>query len=143
MREARAFFYVSLGILALAGAFHLAVGSARGQSGMATVGGLAVKVQGGPIAAAVDENGMIWGMDHNAETSSGPLAPPKPGAISSVVVYGAGAGGIDLATVLYVDGDFYDYARSFGGWSFLGNLFSGAPVQATETTWGRVKADRR
>ena len=26
---------------------------------------------------------------------------------------------------------------------FFGNLFSGAPVQATETTWGRIKAERR
>ena len=91
MQRAKAFFYVSLGILALAGAFHLGANTAQGQ-----------------------------------------------GAGVAAVAFG-GSNGWALAS----NGDFYQNNSSDGSvWLLRGNIF-GSPVQATETTWGRIKADRR
>jgi hypothetical protein len=46
--------------------------------------------------------------------------------------------------VLAENGDVY-YVGNPTGWNptQLGNVFGGGPVQATETTWGRIKAERR
>jgi len=95
MQRAKTFFYVSLGILALAGAFHLGAQTAQSQAG---------------TAASISFNHGVGG-DFNVVTS---------------------------------DGDVYrvDGSGAFNPF-FRGNIFSGAPVQATETTWGRIKADRR
>ena len=51
-------------------------------------------------------------------------------------------------SVILENGDVWgiDNRSFFGGGGanvFIGNIFAGSPVQATETTWGRIKADRR
>jgi len=102
MQKARAFFYVSLGILALAGAFALGAQTVQGQGSSPVAAGLAGLV--GPSRgwqhSVVLENGDVWGVD-NYSFAGGP--PPQ----------------------------------------FIGNIFTGAPIQTTSTTWGRIKADRR
>ena len=52
--------------------------------------------------------------------------------------------------VLMENGDAYGWRTTeYGGPTvgvapqYLGNLFSGAPVQTQGTTWGRIKAERR
>jgi len=52
--------------------------------------------------------------------------------------------------VVLGNGDVY-MAQLVGGgspptmtpWALVGNVFSGGPVPATPTTWGRIKAERR
>ena len=57
MHPAKRFFYVSLGILALAGAFHLGARSARGQ-GFGTIVG--ITLLGGSQPVAVASNGDVY-----------------------------------------------------------------------------------
>lgn len=96
MRGAKTFFYVSLGILALAGAFHMGARSAQGQA------------PGNPVVG-----------------------------ISST-----GAASFAFLAVT-ANGDVYKSSSLGDTWILVSNVFSGAPVQATETTWGRIKAERR
>ncbi|OFV82730.1 MAG: hypothetical protein A2W26_09875 [Acidobacteria bacterium RBG_16_64_8] len=80
-------------------------------------------------------------------TLSGPWRTPLPRAGTVIACAGTvrGGGGIELAWVLYDDGSFYQYKGSEPplGWTLLGHLFTGGPVQAQGTTWGRIKAERR
>ena len=80
---------------------------------------------------------MLAGAFHlGAQTAQG-QAPGNP------IVATAGAGGIGTLAIT-VNGDVYRADKSNGNsWRFAGNVFAGAPVQATETTWGRIKAERR
>jgi hypothetical protein len=90
MHRAKIFFYVCLGILALAGAFHLGAQSAQSQ------------VPGNPIVAAY-----------------------------------AGA-------AFTANGDVYaQLDNTLTQWEYRGNILGAGPVQSIETTWGRVKAERR
>ena len=56
-------------------------------------------------------------------------------------------GGLYLLAVTASNGDVWLWGgvrpSVVQGSQFEGNVFSGAPVQATETTWGRIKAERR
>jgi len=54
MHPAKRFFYVSLGILALAGAFHLGARSAQGQSGSTIVGITTINSGSWPVAIAAN-----------------------------------------------------------------------------------------
>jgi len=144
MQRARAFFYVSLGVLALAGAFHLGAQTAQGQAGLLTIGS---------PGAGIDMGGQVWVFQTRGATSGipgipiGSLPQPKSGTPIHVSM-GVGDPGAGLPPslstaqgwILYDDGDLF--AWDGGGWFYKGNLI-GAPVQATETSWGRIKADRR
>lgn len=56
----------------------------------------------------------------------------------------AGAGGATPYFLAITDnGDAYLSTNYGQTWSRHGNVFGSAPVQATETTWGRIKAGRR
>lgn len=149
MRAAKTFFYVSLGILALAGAFHLGAQTAQGQAGnRVVVGGIAGLGAYDPAAFGVDPSGNIWAKDATStplNEGTGPIAPPKAGTIAAVEGSTNNNPLNTTISVLYEDGDIFYYTStgSIFMWRFVGNLFSGAPVQATETTWGRIKAERR
>ena len=96
MQRAKTFFYVSLGILALAVAFHFGARSAQSQAPSPIVAATQMATSG--AANVFLENGDVW---------------------------------------------VWNGSNDFQG-RFRGNVFGGdAPVQATETTWGRIKADRR
>ncbi len=141
MQRAKTFFYVSLGILALAASFELGARSAAGSTtGMAVRAGISMPAEYGPVAAAVDPGGMIWALEHSAGSPAGPLAPPKPGPIASVLVSGADAASIQQAVVLYEDGDFFEFSGN--QWQYYGNVFAAA-TPSKASTWGRVKAERR
>ena len=83
---------------------------------------------------------MLVGAFHlGAQTAQGQAGSPVVG------IAGFANSGLGVVTE---NGDFYSagYANPSVGpftWQFQGNILSGAPVQSTETTWGRIKADRR
>jgi hypothetical protein len=97
MQKAKAFFYVSLGVLAMALAFQLGAQTAQGQA----PGGLAIA-------------GYSYASGHY---------------------------------VLLENGDIYSIApldlQAGNAPFYAGNFWGSAPTQTTETSWGRVKAERR
>ena len=95
MQRAKTFFYVSLGILALAVAFQMGAQTAQGQFG--TIAGASFS---DPWGMVVLDNGDVY----MAQLTS------------------------SLPTM--------------NNWTFTENVF-GAPVPAIQTTWGKIKADRR
>jgi len=88
---------------------------------------------------------LLAGAFHlGAQTAQGQVAG-NPIALSTVVTL---PNGERVPSVILENGDVWAWRG--GGIptlqeppTFRGNLFSGAPVQATETTWGRIKAERR
>ena len=145
MQRAKAFFYVSLGVLALAASFHFGARSARGQAGGPIT---AASIGDGGEFAAVESSGKIWLLaDDGVGVPLGFLMAPKAGAIIAVEYNGwASVPSLDGAPVrvLYEDGDAYSRpADSGSAWIYLGNIFTGAPVQMQGTTWGRLKALHR
>ncbi len=123
MVKVKAFFFVSLGILALAVAFHLGARSAQGQASRLSQGRRTHRVRSqSQRGSSVRQTGDL----------------PKPGNVVATSGYGG------WGAVLYDDGDLYfssNYPAALQ-WEFMGNLFD-SPVQSTQTTWGRVKAERR
>lgn len=136
MVKAKAFFFVSLGILALAVAFHLGARSAQGQASRLSQGHISTG-SGGETVTGLDESGQFWVWQRGSSVrQTGDL--PKPGNVVATSGYGG------WGAVLYDDGDLYfssNYPAALQ-WEFMGNLFD-SPVQSTQTTWGRVKAERR
>lgn len=140
MHRARAFFYVSLGILALGGAFHLGARSATGQPASSIVVGGANEMNYVNTTIALDQTGQIW-MNSNSGGLAGPFQLPKAGQVVAI----DGWGGVH-ALVLYADGDDWEGTATGSStmtWQLRGNLLANGPIPATPTTWGRVKADRR
>jgi hypothetical protein len=139
MKRARAFFYVSLGILALALAFHLGASTARSQAASSIVVGGADETNYVNTTVAIDQSGQLWMNSNNGLV--GPYQLPKPGQVAA-----ASGWGPYYALVLYTDGDDWEGDASGGGpmrWHLRANLLSNGPVQTQRETWGRVKADRR
>src|SRR5262245_7600887 len=138
MQRARAFFYVSLGILALAVSWRLFVAAPALAQAQTPIGDVnpsstdyAYGVQGSTLYAAAVVVGQL-------DVATVPL--PVSGTV--IACYGRNQGGsITLGIVLYADGSIYDYS-SGNGWRADGSLFPGGEP-AIRTTWGRVKADRR
>lgn len=131
MQRAKAFLYVSLGILALAVAFHLGARSAQGQGLFVTAfleGSVSPHLSGYQWAG--DSAGGLWKADNS--TSPWELVHQFPSPIAAL----AGQG------VVLASGEVYWY-RGGSGWEVINNIFAGGPVQSIETTWGRVKAERR
>ena len=139
MERARAFFYVSIGILALVGAFYLGANSALWQSSStATIGGLS-NIGTGTMASAVDQSGMLWVKQIDQPGGShGPFQPPRVGRI--VAIQGEANDG--RFAVLYQNGDAYQRNEN-GVWVYEGNLLPGGPVPTTPPASGRIKAERR
>jgi len=137
MRAARTFFYVALGILALSVAFSLHPRASKSQTNHLVFGAVEENGRLGPSFTGLDANGQLWFNVANESYPDGPRALPKPGTIV----------GAARSYILYEDGDIYAYGGVINGepigWTFLFNLFAQGPTQATETTWGRIKADRR
>jgi hypothetical protein len=136
MHPAKRFLYVSLGILALAVAFHLGTVRARAQSNQAIVGAVHILTES---AAAVDQSGRIYVIGNGPGPRS--YEPPKPGVIVAVDF----ASPQDVVQVLYADGDTFirNPGVAGGQWQFIGNTFGGGAVPGLSTTWGRIKAERR
>jgi hypothetical protein len=65
------------------------------------------------------------------------------GQVPGNPVVTAGSNGMSPHQWLAITQNGDAYTSTAGNtWTFTGNVF-GAPTQATETTWGRVKAERR
>ena len=136
MQRAKTFFYVSLGFLALAGAFALGAQTAQGQAGAEIT---AFSWRGNLIAPlwAGDDAGRLYGTQEWNQPWQYYHQFPAP--IVGMEPQGA-------FHVILSNGDVYIPHSSIapdGEWFVINNIFGGAPVQATETTWGRVKAERR
>lgn len=135
MQRARAFFYVSLGILALASAFHLGATTAQSRvASQVTLGAVGSTPSGNGTAAALDQQGYLWLWATGCGVSQGPFTLPKSG---SVVAVSADANRCGEYWLLYADGDL------FHNQELVANLFSSGPISTAPTTWGRIKADRR
>jgi len=107
MHSAKTFFYVSLGILALAGAFHLGASTARGQAT-----GVVASVRGNlSFRDAAGNESPAWVVTQSGDVYGWP--------------------------------SYQSYMQVGVPPQYLGNLFSGGPVQTQGTTWGRIKAERR
>jgi hypothetical protein len=136
MQRARAFFYVSLGILALAVAFHLGATSAHSQTGSGRqLTALAfADNQSCSGLYAVDSQGTFY-------TYCGPstwrATGQLPGPIAAIANYQDGRSyWIGLA-----NGDIYTVDNE-AHFTFHSNVFA-SPVPTERETWGRIKADRR
>jgi hypothetical protein len=139
MRAAKTFAYVSLGILAVVVTSLSIHRTATGQPlRTLTVGG--ISFINGIDYVGLDQEGMLWATGANGTVFLGPIALPETGRV--VAVSGVTTPALPQLFVLYEDGNSYQWKPSTG-WTLGGNVFSGAPVQATETTWGRIKAERR
>lgn len=124
-------------ILAFAGAVNWVPSVSQGQ-GQGTLVAVA-----GPTASlyAVDHAGTIY------RAFGGPPWEPvaqSPGSSAPIGLSNSEFGG-DYYIALE-DGDvyrFYGVDHPNYEFTYLGNVFAGDPVQNTQTTWGRVKAERR
>lgn len=143
MQRAKTFFYVTFGIVALAGAFHLGAQTAESQGAEQFVGiEIANTGLGFGLVWAVDASGVIYagGCPGSPFIPVGSLPPScRP---TSMLRDESGIPGIFIACA---NGDIY----TFGAGEYPNvtpmlrcNIY-GAPVQAAETSWGRVKAERR
>jgi len=130
MHRAKAFFFVSLGVLALAVSYTFGAVNARSQAANQVVIGSVYGHPLNPNAWAIDQQGQIWVWYSGA--LSGPIATPKPGRV--IAFYNEDGG---TYWFLYEDGDIYH------GETRITNLFANGPVPAQVQTWGRIKADRR
>jgi hypothetical protein len=136
MHKAKSFFYVSLGILALAVAFHLGATSAKGQAG---AGPQVAGVTGSGVvsAAIVDAAGYIWATAGLNNPVFGPIAPPSS---TRIIAIGAGEYGAHIF-IVNEGGEFWEWTGS--SWLLQHSFPSGPPTAAERTTWGRIKAERR
>jgi hypothetical protein len=135
MHRVKAFFYVSLGILALAVAFHFGAMSAHSAAAtQGVLGAVGSTPSGNGTAAALDGQGMLWVWATGCGAPTGPLSLPKTGQILAL---SADANRCGEYWVLYADGDLYHNR------DLVTNLFASGPIPTESTTWGRVKADRR
>ena len=132
MQRTKTFFYVSLGILALGVAFQMGAQTARGQSG------IRVSV----YAATGNALGMQWAADDvgGLYTTQDQVQPWSFFHQFSDRIVGIDPGGF---YVVLINGDVYWRRGATGEWEIINNIFRDLPVQASETTWGRVKAERR
>jgi hypothetical protein len=92
-----------------------------------------------------------------AYVAAGILALAGAFALGAQTAQGQSPGGLGVVGYAYVgsgshsvmleNGDVYyssDVNMDSGmGPSYVGNFWGSAPTQATETTWGRIKAERR
>jgi len=133
MHPAKRFFYVSLGILALAAAFHLGARSVVAQSCQLDV-------------AEVGSDGTASGVIGRTfyyttwEGESFALPAPIPGTARVIAIQQGGGSGLQPMVVLE-DGEVLRWPGE-GDWVHQGNLCP-PPVQTTPSTWGRIKAERR
>jgi hypothetical protein len=138
MQKIKVFFYVSLGILALAVAFQLGAQSAQGQSATKLVD-IEWRVADGR-AYAVDSQGGVY----SGPGYCGPLVrvATLPGNSPPVGILGGDVGG--SMDFFCENGDAYTIGGSFPNisFSYCINVF-GNPVPTIPTTWGRIKAERR
>jgi hypothetical protein len=136
MQRARAFFYVSLGVVALAVVFHLGAKSAQSQS----AGQVGAVRFGATLSLVAASNGDVY-LDHHASDGSG-AAWTLVGHIptTSPIV---GIGNEDGNNVLAYgsNGDLFSSTNFGSTWQRRGNMFGA--VSTMPTTWGRIKADRR
>ena len=146
MQRAKTFFFVSLGILALAGAFHLGARTASGQFGQRAVafagpdGAYRVLDDAGNLYEVAVSNGFaggscvgIQGVRFINNLFNGP--PPSP-VVSMLYLNGA-------YYLLLESGDLYYICHTNQETIFAGNVFGSVPTQTERTTWGRIKAERR
>ena len=97
MRQARTFFFVSLGILALAGAFHLGARSAQGQvagSPIALITSVEIPGEPGSRPSLILENGDVWAWF----TSLQPTLTTPPEFVGNLFSGYASANGVDWVT---------------------------------------------
>src|SRR5437879_2537140 len=83
MQRAKAFFYVSLGILALAVAFHLGAQTAQSAS-QGVLGSVGSTPSGNGTAAALDGQGMLWLWATGCGNPQGPFTLPKSGTVMAI-----------------------------------------------------------
>jgi hypothetical protein len=163
MQRAKTFFYVSLGILALAVAFRLVVFQPGGLPETARNGtmknyptlnprtpasltrqtmpiGDIMSPGEPPIVCGVDASGTLVVATFDSSIMKSPARIPLPRAGS--VIACAGLPGAESAWVLYDDGSFYRHDRD-ARWVFMGDLFPGNPGPVTPDPSGRIKAERR
>jgi hypothetical protein len=138
MHRAKAFFFVSLGILALMFAFQLGATSAHSQASARLVD-IEWRLADGR-AYAVDSQGNIYSGPGNC----GPytlVATLPAGSVPTGIIGGAVGGSMDI---FCENGDAYTITGTYPniGYTFCLNVF-GSPVATQRETWGRIKADRR
>jgi len=134
MQRAKTFFYVSLGILAIAFAFHLGATSVRAQS--------PCQLDVAEVGTSGNASGVIGRTFQytNDDGSSASVPVAIPGTERVLATDQGGPSGLQ-PTVILEDGE---VLRWTGGptWDSVGNLCP-ASAPAVRTTWGRIKADRR
>ena len=132
---AKRFFYVSAGILCLALAYHLGAASAKAQSGPMlsladvssdsnTFGGLV----GRRIVSLCDGRYCSFGGASDPIPGTSPVVAIMPDRANFFAVLG--------------NGDCFEDLNG-AGWSLVGNLLAGSPVNAQSSTWGQIKARYR
>jgi hypothetical protein len=146
MKNAKAFLYVSLGILALAVAFHLGAQSAQGQATNGAQGGEFMVGTGLPPCVSGAWGRTVYYANlglSGAPFGGGVLPVPVPGGdpIVATRISEWYEGTVPGVFVLVANGDCYYWDSS--SWLYLGNLNRVGPVQTVPSTWGRIKAERR
>jgi hypothetical protein len=128
MHKARAFFFVSAGLLCLASAYHLGARSAHGQAGT-TVDGAHIFAPGGPNGSVYVSGAAGRTLYVNGQST----APAVPGTARIVATHADG--GFCMAAL--ENGDVY--RRTGSQWTYDGNLVGSATASVTPS-WGQVKA---
>jgi hypothetical protein len=132
---AKRFFYVCLGVLALAVAGSIGFSSARAQIG----GPLYFAGVGGASAAVVGRTLLVL---TNSGPSPTPFPVPVPGtsAIVSVLVYNAGYMP-PATTVVLANGDVYHWSGAVPAWALVGSYSGATPSRST--SWSELKSRYR
>ena len=128
MNRARSFFFVSLGILSLAVAYHLGARAAHGQA--------ATTIDGAHIYSPVGPNGSIYisgVLDRSFYLNGRPVAAPVPGTARVIATHAIDG----FYMVVLENGDFYRGTES--QWTYGGNLF-GSPTPVQNISIGHLKA---
>jgi len=126
------FLYGSLGVLALALAFHLGAESVKsGYVDNSTTGAVAIAPGANPYI--LDENGVVWLIDVPSGWRDDIASPPLPVPASEVKLW---------TTNMFVTHDNHAWRWSEGDWLDMGP-WPGSPTATENTSWGRIKADFR
>ena len=139
MQRAKVFFYVCLGVSAIAVGLNLFAREVTGQ-GTNEISNVAFGTAPGANVVCTS-SGDIWWHTNEADGSN-PERHLLGHVNSSSPIVAVGNTTDDTLVAYAQNGDFYSSVNLGGSWTYRGNLFGGA-TQATGTTWGRVKAERR
>jgi hypothetical protein len=136
--RARQFLFGSLGVLALAWAFHLGATSAGAQSGALVDAGVTYPESQGPFGIAAVIGRTFY-------YNSVPVGPPLPGTAKAISMAQCGNCGDTPDFVVMLDnGDMWHILGAGSGWVYYGNAIGAAgPTPVHATTFGALKVHYR